>query len=79
MLAGQCCDGRPCALARVGACGLGAFPNPGLRTHVLFAPATSGLPPLARSRDSGTEAIGIIELHRRIARGYRNPDNYRLL
>ena len=21
---------------------------------------------------------GIIELHRRIARGYRNPDNYRL-
>jgi len=37
------------------------------------------LPPLARSRDSGTEAInGIIELHRRIARGYRNPDKYRV-
>jgi len=32
-----------------------------------------------RSSNGGTEAInGIIELHRRIARGYRNPDNYRL-
>jgi transposase len=29
---------------------------------------------------NGTEAInGIIELHRRIARGLRNPANYRLL
>jgi hypothetical protein len=28
---------------------------------------------------SGTEAInGIIELHRRVARGFRNPRNYRL-
>ena len=26
-----------------------------------------------------TEAVnGLIELHRRIARGFRNPDNYRL-
>jgi len=32
-----------------------------------------------RSSNGGTEAIGIIELHRRIARGYRNRDNYRLL
>ena len=33
----------------------------------------------ARSSNGGAEAInGIIELHRRIARGYRNPDNYRL-
>ena len=32
-----------------------------------------------RSSNGGTEAInGIIELHRRIARGYRNRDNYRL-
>lgn len=33
----------------------------------------------ARASNGGAEAInGIIELHRRIARGYRNPDNYRL-
>ncbi|HEY5482777.1 MAG TPA: transposase, partial [Propionibacteriaceae bacterium] len=33
-----------------------------------------------RSSNGGTEAInGIIELHRRLARGYRNRDNYRLL
>ena len=32
-----------------------------------------------RSSNGGTEAInGIIELHRRLARGFRNPDNYRL-
>ena len=32
-----------------------------------------------RSNNGGTEAInGVIELHRRIARGYRNHDNYRL-
>ncbi len=32
-----------------------------------------------RASNGGTEAInGIIELHRRIARGYRNPVNYRL-
>jgi transposase len=32
-----------------------------------------------RSSNSGTEAInGLIELHRRIARGFRNRDNYRL-
>ena len=32
-----------------------------------------------RSNNGGTESInGIIELHRRLARGYRNPDNYRL-
>ena len=31
------------------------------------------------ANNGGTEAInGIIEFHRRIARGYRNPDNYRL-
>jgi transposase len=33
----------------------------------------------ARANNGGTEAVnGIIELHRRIARGFRNPDNYRL-
>ncbi|WP_415106970.1 transposase, partial [Micropruina sp.] len=33
----------------------------------------------ARSNNGGAEAInGLIELHRRIARGYRNRDNYRL-
>jgi hypothetical protein len=33
----------------------------------------------ARSSPGGTEAInGLIELHRRIARGFRNRDNYRL-
>ncbi|WP_420485509.1 ISL3 family transposase [Intrasporangium calvum] len=33
----------------------------------------------ARSSNGGTEAInGLIELHRRIARGFRNRDNYRL-
>lgn len=32
-----------------------------------------------RSSNGGTEAVnGIIELHRRLARGYRNFDNYRL-
>lgn len=32
-----------------------------------------------RANDGGTEAInGIIELHRRLARGYRNRENYRL-
>ncbi|MFH5823761.1 transposase [Georgenia sp. AZ-5] len=32
-----------------------------------------------RANNGGTEAInGIIELHRRIARGFRNRDNYRL-
>ena len=32
-----------------------------------------------RSNNGGTEAInGLIELHRRIARGYRNRDYYRL-
>jgi len=32
-----------------------------------------------RASNGGTEAInGIIELHRRIARGFRNPRNYRL-
>ena len=32
-----------------------------------------------RANNGGTEAInGLIELHRRIARGYRNRDNYRL-
>jgi transposase len=31
------------------------------------------------ANNGGTEAVnGIIELHRRIARGYRNPNNYRL-
>nr|WP_233275971.1 ISL3 family transposase [Isoptericola variabilis] len=33
----------------------------------------------ARSSNGGTEAInGLIELHRRVARGFRNYDNYRL-
>jgi transposase len=33
----------------------------------------------SRANNGGTEAInGIIELHRRIARGFRNPVNYRL-
>jgi transposase len=32
-----------------------------------------------RASNGGTEAInGIIELHRRVARGFRNPCNYRL-
>jgi transposase len=32
-----------------------------------------------RASNGGTEAInGLIELHRRIARGFRNRDNYRL-
>ena len=32
-----------------------------------------------RSNSGGTEAInGVIELHRRIARGYRNRDNHRI-
>lgn len=32
-----------------------------------------------RANNGGTEAVnGIIELHRRIARGFRNPTNYRL-
>ncbi len=32
-----------------------------------------------RSNNGGTEAVnGLIELHRRIARGFRNYGNYRL-
>ncbi len=32
-----------------------------------------------RASNGGTEAInGLIELHRRVARGFRNPHNYRL-
>jgi transposase len=32
-----------------------------------------------RANNGGTEAInGLIELHRRITRGFRNRDNYRL-
>jgi hypothetical protein len=32
-----------------------------------------------RATNGGTEAInGLIELHRRVARGFRNRDNYRL-
>ncbi|ANG86206.1 hypothetical protein A8L33_13280 [Microbacterium aurantiacum] len=32
-----------------------------------------------RANNGGTEAVnGIIELHRRVARGYCNRDNYRL-
>ena len=32
-----------------------------------------------RASNGGTEAVdGLIELHRRIARGFRNRDNYRL-
>ena len=31
------------------------------------------------ANNGGTEAInGLIELHRRVARGFRNRDNYRL-
>jgi transposase len=34
---------------------------------------------IGRANNGGTEAInGLIELHRRIARGFRNRDNYRL-
>lgn len=33
----------------------------------------------SRANNGGTEAVnGIIELHRRLARGFRNRDNYRL-
>ena len=33
----------------------------------------------AGASDGGTEIVkGLIELHRRIARGFRNRDNYRL-
>ena len=33
----------------------------------------------SRSSNGGTEAVnGVIELHRRLARGYRNRDSYRL-
>ena len=33
----------------------------------------------SRANNGGTEAInGLIELHRRVARGFRNRDNYRL-
>ena len=42
--------------------------------HAFLAYFTTG-----RSNNGGTEAInGLIELHRRVARGFRNRDNYRL-
>jgi len=35
--------------------------------------------PTGRANNGGTEAVnGLIELHRRVARGFRNRDNYRL-
>ncbi len=40
---------------------------------------TSGRPWATRGRNGGTEALnGLIKLHRRVARGFRNRDNYRL-
>jgi hypothetical protein len=40
---------------------------------------TPGLLHTSRASNGGTEAInGVIELRRRIARGFRNFDNYRL-
>ena len=43
------------------------------RTQILASFDTDGV------SNGGTEAInGLIELHRRIARGFRNRDNYRL-
>jgi hypothetical protein len=51
------------------------------RTGIVYLTTRNGRP---RARDrpaniGGTEAInGIIELHRRIARGFGNPTNYRL-
>ena len=43
------------------------------RSELLGYFATGG------ANNGGTEAInGLIELHRRLARGFRNRDNYRL-
>ena len=51
-----------------------ARPDPARLERQFLAYFTTG-----RASNGGTEAInGIIELHRRIARGFRNPANYRL-
>lgn len=45
----------------------------------MLAAAAAGHFRTSRANNGGTEAInGIIELHRRIAHGFRNPVNYRL-
>ena len=58
---------------------------PSARSNASARPSTSGAPSSLGYFDTdganngGTEAInGLIELHRRIARGFRNRDNYRL-
>ncbi|MDF9878673.1 transposase [Cellulosimicrobium cellulans] len=49
------------------------------RTLRKWRPAFLAYFTTGRSSNGGTEAMnGIIELHRRLARGYRNRDNYRL-
>ena len=59
-------------------------PRSSERTVVIEEPhqLAGGVPGLLHHRpvhNGGTEAInGLIELHRRVARGFRNRDNYRL-
>jgi len=49
------------------------------RTLKQWPPAFLAYFTTGRSSNGGTEAInGLIELHRRVARGFRNRDNYRL-
>ena len=49
------------------------------RTRRQWTTTSPGYVTTERSNNGGTETInGVIELHRRIARGYRNRDNHRL-
>lgn len=49
------------------------------RTLKQWRPAFLAYFDTGRANNGGTEAVnGLIELHRRIARGFRNRDNYRL-
>ena len=54
-----------------------AAPSANVRAHRGGAPGNGDA--TGRSSNGGTEAInGLIELHRRVARGFRNRQNYRL-
>ena len=65
-------------MATFASCPIGEIARPG-RTLPQWKHTYLGYFTTERSNNGGTEAInGVIELHRRIARGYRNRDNYRL-
>ncbi|CAN5430305.1 hypothetical protein BH11ACT1_BH11ACT1_31350 [soil metagenome] len=69
---------RTCHLLDAGHCPIAEIARLG-RTLRQWKDTYLGYFTTGGANNGGTEAVnGIIELHRRIARGYRNPNNYRL-